>query len=368
MRAPYQPHVCYGETAASHVRKVYLSLSRPLCKLARLFCDVQDGLLVGALDYRHYNPVRRVDGNPNIKIFLQHHVFFPVFFLQCGIQIGIFLEAFYHGLYYERDIGEFYPLFLGVLFMTLSHLYEMGHVGVVVMGDQRGAGRCLCHLPGHSLSHPLEGDSCNVAIHIVLLYLFYRGFFFLFCFRGSFRGRRNGGLCGRILHVPGGDPSVPARAFDMRYVHTQFPGQSPDRGGGQRLPGGRSRRFCGLPCGRLGLLLLFFGFGGLFKNTYDAVRVRRLSHGLCHDLPLLSYSNQRITNRDGLTRLIMYLQYYPFPGRGYRHNGLIRLYLDQVLVQLYHVAFPDLPLHHYPFCYTFSDIRELEVVCHVLTL
>ncbi len=121
------------EAPAAHVGRRELAVARLLRQLAHLGGDLQHALLVGVLDHRHDQAVRRVGGEADVEVLLQHQMVA----LQAGVELGELLQRGDAGLDQEGEHRHLDARLLVLLVGRDPERLELGDVGVVVIGDVR---------------------------------------------------------------------------------------------------------------------------------------------------------------------------------------------------------------------------------------
>src|SRR6478672_123194 len=127
-----------GEAAALHLLRLELAVARQRGEIAHLAGDLHHALPVGVAQHRHHQAVRRVGREADVVVLLEDEV---VAVQRC-IEVREFLQRDHAGLDHEGKHGDLAGLArgdrLGVLVVQGdAHLFELGDVGIVVLGDVR---------------------------------------------------------------------------------------------------------------------------------------------------------------------------------------------------------------------------------------
>ena len=122
-----------GEARARHVGRAELAVARLLRQLAHFLADLQDALLVGVLDHRHHQAVGRVRREADVVVLLEHELLA----VERGVELGEFLQRRHAGLDEEGQHRDLDARLLVFLVELDAEGFQLGDVGVVVVGDVR---------------------------------------------------------------------------------------------------------------------------------------------------------------------------------------------------------------------------------------
>jgi hypothetical protein len=102
-------------------------------QLAHLGGDLQHALLVGVLEHRHHQAVRRVGRKADVEVLLVDQRIA----VQAGVEVGELLQRRDHGLDHEGQHRDLDAGLLVLLVQLHAQRFELGDVGLVVVGDVR---------------------------------------------------------------------------------------------------------------------------------------------------------------------------------------------------------------------------------------
>jgi hypothetical protein len=125
---PMPPSELIVNGAALHLVGLELAVARELGELAHLLGDVGHGLLVDVADHRHHQAVRRVGGEADVPVVLQHQRVA----VEAGVELGELLQRRHRRLHHERQHADLDARLLELLVHLHAELLEVGDVGLVV--------------------------------------------------------------------------------------------------------------------------------------------------------------------------------------------------------------------------------------------
>ena len=95
--------------------------------------DLEDAFLVGVLDHRHHQPVRRVGGEADVKVLLEH----DLLAVERSVELGEFLQRRDARLDQECEHRHLDARLLVFLVELNTEGLELGDVGIVVVRHMR---------------------------------------------------------------------------------------------------------------------------------------------------------------------------------------------------------------------------------------
>ena len=113
MRAADAAQRADRHAAALHVGRAQLAVACLLGQVAHLLADLQDALLVGALEHRHHQAVGRVRREADVEVLLVDQRVA----VQAGVELGELLERRHHRL---DDEGQHGHLGTGLLVLLVG--------------------------------------------------------------------------------------------------------------------------------------------------------------------------------------------------------------------------------------------------------
>src|SRR3954471_47137 len=240
------------ERAALHVARLELPLARRARQLAELARDVEDALLVGVLDDRDDESVRRVGGEADVVVALEDEVVA----VERAVELRERLERRHDRLDHQRDHRDLHAL-LGVgVVRLLAERLEVGDVRLVVVGDVRDHHPVAVQVRAADLLDPRQRDALDLA-ELREVDLRPRQQPEPRAFGAGGRGRRlrraRAAALRRRLDVRLLDPALAAGALHRREVDAELAREPPRaragvHGAGRAVARGRCRR--GLRRGR----------------------------------------------------------------------------------------------------------------------
>jgi hypothetical protein len=336
------------EAGARHLGRRQLAVARLLGQLAHFLADLQDALLVGILDHRHHQAVGRVGRKADMEVLLVDQGVA----VQRAVELGVFLQRRHAGL---DQKGQHRHLDAGLLVLLVGRHaegFQIGDVGVVMVGDggnhdrvaqQVGAtdlldARQLLALDGAELGEVDLGPGDQAQLGAAAAGL---------CRRRL--GRLGLGLRGTCHHRPGeglhigfGDAALGPAAFDLIQRHAQFARELAHRWRCVRQPHRRAGGVMGghSSSGRRGRCSRCRGRCG------GGRRRRCGGHGWCDSTPGAFQNSQQIADVHGVAELDLQLAHHAGGRRRDFHRRLVGLHRDQALLQLDGVAGLDEHLDH----------------------
>src|SRR6266705_4702212 len=134
-----------AEGASAHIVGLELLFPRPLGDFGELAREVEHAFAVGVADHRHHKPLRRVHRDAYVEVLLDDQVLAgPV---ERRVEIRELLERVGASLHQERERGELEALLFGDLRLLLAVSFQLGDVGLVVLGDMRDPDPVAAQIP-----------------------------------------------------------------------------------------------------------------------------------------------------------------------------------------------------------------------------
>src|SRR3989344_2179810 len=122
--AAYRADVRYCKRASLRLRTVKAPALHLLRQIVYLSRHVHYAFRLRPLDVRHYEPVPRIHGYPDVVIFFLYYLFF----FHRGVHVGVILQRFNDGANDERQKRELYPFLLRSCFLLLSVRHQVCHI------------------------------------------------------------------------------------------------------------------------------------------------------------------------------------------------------------------------------------------------